>query len=62
MRYRPVQDEPVGDVNPIQVSGIVLWDAEKVQVVALLLITELRFKDVDSLKVMRSQGKACSKC
>jgi len=30
------------DIDPVQVSGIVLWYAEKIQVVALLLIAYLK--------------------
>lgn len=37
----PVQNESMRDVDPFQISGIVLWYAEKVQVVPLLLITDL---------------------
>lgn len=32
------------DVDPLQVSGIVLWYAEKVQVITLLLITDLKIR------------------
>lgn len=38
----PVLDESMWDVNPLQVRSIVLWYAEKVQVIALLLITDLK--------------------
>lgn len=38
----PVQDESMWYVDPLQVCGIVLWYAEKVQVVALLLIADLK--------------------
>lgn len=30
------------DIDPLQVSSIVLWYAEKVQVITLLLITDLK--------------------
>ena len=45
MRYQPVEDEPVWDVNPLQVRSIVLWYAEKVQVIALLFIPELKYNE-----------------
>lgn len=38
----PVQDESMWYVDPLQVRGIVLWYAEKVQVISLLIITDLK--------------------
>lgn len=38
----PVQDKSMWDVNPLQVRGVVFWYAEKVQVIPLLLIADLK--------------------
>lgn len=43
----PIQDEPMRDVDPLQVRCIVLWYAEQIQVVALLLITDLEQSDTE---------------
>lgn len=40
----PVQNESVWDVNPLQVAGVVLGYAEEVQVIALLVIADLKTK------------------
>lgn len=46
----PIQDEPMRDVDPLQVSRIVLWYAEQIQVISLLLITDLEQSDTEGLK------------
>ena len=38
----PVQDESVRYINPLKVRGIVLWYTEQIQVIALLLIADLK--------------------
>lgn len=48
------------DIDPLQVSSIVLWYAEKVQVITLLLITDLKIiirKNISTKELKeKSQG------
>lgn len=48
------------DIDPLQVSSIMLWYAEKVQVITLLLITDLKIiirKNISTKELKeKSQG------
>lgn len=44
-RPPPVLNKSMWNVDPLQIGGVVLWYAEEVQVVALLVIADLKHTD-----------------
>lgn len=45
VRDPPVQDEAMWNIDTLQVAGIVLGDAEEVQVVAPLFVSDLKWTE-----------------